>query len=57
MNVVRITGTFFLTLTLSSVWAATDALNNYRTLTLLDGDWMLSPAGEQEGGAAKKGTS
>jgi len=40
---------------LSSVWAASNTLNNYKTLTLLGGDWMLSPLAEQEGGATKKG--
>jgi hypothetical protein len=49
--------TFILSLALvvSSVWAATTSLNHYKTLTLLEGDWMLSPADEQEGGATKKG--
>ena len=42
-------------LALSSAWAATASLDNYKTLTLLKGDWMLSPADEQEGGATKKG--
>ena len=40
---------------MSSVWAASNTLNNYKTLTLLGGDWMLSPLAEQEGGATKKG--
>lgn len=44
-----------LTLVLSSVWAGTDAFNNYKTLTMLEGNWMLSPADAQEGGATKKG--
>ena len=49
--------TFILSLVLvvNSVWAATTSLNHYKTLTLLEGDWMLSPADEQEGGATKKG--
>jgi hypothetical protein len=42
-------------LALSSVWAGSNSLNNYKTLTLLDGDWMLAPADAQEGGATKKG--
>jgi len=48
--------TFILSLALlaSSVWAATNSLNHYKTLTLLEGDWILSPAEEQEGGATKK---
>ena len=49
--------TFILSLALvvNSVWAATTSLNHYKTLTLLEGDWMLAPADEQEGGATKKG--
>ena len=48
---------FILSLThvVSNVWADTNALNHYKTLTMLDGDWILSPAGQQEGGATKKG--
>ena len=45
---------FSLALVASSAWAATTSLNHYRTLTLLEGDWMFSPADEQEGGATKK---
>lgn len=55
MNIVRITCILLLTLALSSVLAENDALINYKMLTLLEGDWMLSPASEQEGGATKKG--
>jgi len=44
-----------LALVAGSVWAATTSLNHYKTLTLLEGDWMLSPAAEQEGGSTKKG--
>ena len=43
-----------LTLALNCVYAGTNMLNHYKTLTLLDGDWMLSPANKQEGGATKK---
>ena len=39
----------------SSTWAGSDALDNYKTLTMLDGDWKLSPANAQQGGATKKG--
>ena len=42
-------------LVVTSVWAATTSFNHYKTLTLLEGDWMLSPADKQEGGATKKG--
>ena len=41
-------------LIVSSVYATTTSLNHYKTLTLLEGDWILSPANEQEGGATKK---
>jgi len=44
-----------LVLAVSGVWAASGALSSYKTLSLLEGDWILSPASEQEGGATKKG--
>ena len=44
-----------LTLVLKSVWADTNALNHYNTLAILNGDWVLSPADVQEGGATKRG--
>ena len=44
-----------LALAASSAWADSDAINNFRTITLLDGVWVLSPADVQEGGATKKG--
>lgn len=43
------------TLGMSSVLAESDALGNYKTITMLDGDWILSPANVQQGGATKKG--
>ena len=43
-----------LALTVSSVWAASTSLEHYKALTLLEGEWMLSPAANQEGGATKK---
>lgn len=55
MKFLRLTATLCLTLVLTSAWAGSNALNHYKTLTLLDGDWMLSPADVQEGGATKKG--
>lgn len=55
MKILRIVLTLGLTLALSSVWAATDSLSHYKTLTILQGDWVLSPAEQQEGGATTKG--
>ena len=55
MKIVRFIAIFILALALSSVRAGTGALNNYKTLTLLGGDWILSPVDAQEGGATKKG--
>jgi hypothetical protein len=43
-----------LVLFMSSIGAASSSINNYRTLTLLEGDWALSPANRQEGGATRK---
>jgi len=54
MKYLRFTSVLGLTFIFGSVWAGTSTLNHYKTLTLLDGDWMLSPATEQEGGATKK---
>jgi len=55
MKFMRFTCIFCLSLALSSVWAATTVLDHYKTLTLLGGDWMLSPADKQQGGATRKG--
>ena len=41
-------------LLISNVWAD-NTTGYYKTLTLLNGDWKLSPANQQEGGATKKG--
>jgi hypothetical protein len=55
MKFISYTFIVSLTLVLNSVWADTNAINHYKTLTVLDGDWILSPANAQEGGATKKG--
>ena len=55
MKSVRFISILSLILAFGSVWAGSDSLNNYKTLTMLGGDWMLSPADTQEGGATKKG--
>lgn len=52
------TRTLFLlcaTLLIEMAWAGSDALDNYGALTKLNGNWILSPADKQEGGATKKG--
>ena len=54
MKLMSYTSILSLALVVGSVWAATNSLNHYKTLTLLEGDWILSPANEQEGGATKK---
>ena len=57
-SVMKIPGVIsFLCLALaaSNAWPEAEAINHYRTLTLLDGVWVLSPADMQEGGATKKG--
>lgn len=38
-----------------AVWAGTETMGHYQTLAKLEGDWKLAPAGQQEGGATKKG--
>ena len=55
MNIARFLSFLLFSLVLSNAWAAVGSLNNYKTLTLLDGDWVLAPADTQEGGATKKG--
>jgi len=55
MGFVRFISILSLILVCSGVWSGTSTLNHYKTLTLLDGDWVLSSADEQEGGATKKG--
>lgn len=42
-------------LVFNTVWAAAPAMDNYKTLTKLQGEWKLAPADKQEGGATKKG--
>ncbi len=44
-----------LTLAMGSVWASSNALTSYNTIASLQGDWQLSPATLQQGGATKKG--
>jgi hypothetical protein len=57
MKLIGYASILSLALVFCSVWAATSSLNHYKTLTSLEGDWILSPADEQEGGATKKRTS
>ena len=54
MKLIGYASILSLALVFCSVWAATSSLNHYKTLTSLEGDWILSPADEQEGGATKK---
>lgn len=37
------------------VWAAPPAMDNYKTLTKLQGEWKLASSDKQEGGATMKG--
>jgi hypothetical protein len=46
-----------LSLVTSGTWAASPSLDHYKTLTLLAGDWVLSPVDAQEGGTTKEGTA
>lgn len=55
MNIVRITPVLVFSLSLSSAWAGSEALDGYTMITTLDGEWILSPSDKQEGGATKKG--
>ena len=55
MNIITLIVAVLTLLLSSSAWAASPALDNYKTLTLLQGDWVLAPVDKQEGGATKKG--
>jgi hypothetical protein len=57
MKGIRITAIFSLALMQGSVWGDSTALDNYTMLTTLNGDWMLSPAEAQQGGATTKGSA
>ena len=55
MNIMTLISAALTLLLSSSTWAASPALDNYKILTLLNGDWVLAPVDKQEGGATKKG--
>ena len=55
MNIIILMLTASTLLLTSSVCADSAALDNYKTLALLQGEWMLAPVDKQEGGATKKG--
>lgn len=55
MKLIHMALTFGLILILSNTWATSESLNHYKMLTTLQGNWMLSPVEQQEGGATKKG--
>jgi hypothetical protein len=55
MNFLNYTVVLSIVLVVSTVWAGSDSLNYFTTLASLNGDWMLSTAEQQEGGATKKG--
>lgn len=55
MNYLRFTSILCLALMSGVVYSATGSLEHFRMLTSLDGDWVLSGADIQEGGATKKG--
>ena len=55
MNFLRLLSLPGLVLVAGFARADSSALDHYQTLTLLDGDWVLSPAVQQESGATRKG--
>ena len=55
MNIIITITIPALVLLMSQVIADMTSLDHYRTLSLLQGEWKLSPAAQQEGGATKKG--
>ena len=54
MKIIYIVTILTSLLFVSNVWADS-TMGHYKMLTLLNGDWKLSPAMQQEGGATKKG--
>ena len=54
MKILQFISLVGLALAVSNSWADSNAVDNYKTLTILDGVWVLSPADVQEGGATKK---
>ncbi len=55
MHILKYISFIGIALAVSNVLAESNAISNYKTLTILDGIWILSPADVQEGGATKKG--
>ena len=55
MNTIKITLFLGLSLLMNSALATPNAVDAYKTLASLQGDWILAPANKQEGGATKKG--
>ena len=55
MKFLRLISFMWLALAVSNVWSESNAINNFKTLTILDGVWVMSPVDMQEGGATKKG--
>ena len=55
MKILQYISFLGLAMAVSNAWSGPDAINNYKTLTMLDGEWILSSADIQEGGTTKKG--
>jgi hypothetical protein len=55
MKILIFISLMWLALTVSNAWSESNSIDNYKTVTMLDGIWVLSPADMQEGGATKKG--
>ena len=55
MKSINIAAILVSVLLMNTAWADSNVAGHYKTLTLMKGDWKLSPANQQEGGATKKG--
>ena len=55
MKSINIVAILVPVLLMNVAWADSNSAGHYKTLTLMKGDWKLSPANQQEGGATKKG--
>jgi len=55
MNRLTFSGFAILFLFFNNAFASSVALNNFKDIASLKGDWILAPTNMQEGGATKKG--
>lgn len=55
MNTIKAITVIGISLLINNAFATPTAMNDFKTIASLQGDWKLAPANMQEGGATKKG--